>query len=143
VPGAGATPRRIGIKTYGEGLSLVKDRITTWWHWLLLSYTALLLVLLIGQLAAAAINWKLLLLQWAMLLAFLPGLLSGNGKACILLSCLLLLFTAKFVSDLIVSQWSWVSIVQTLCTLTLFICLIGYLRARGKLSKPRHRARQT
>ena len=118
------------------------QRIRQWRQRTLITYVALLCALLIGQLTAAVFNGKLLLLQLAVLLIFLPGLIRENGKSCVWLSCVLLLYAAKFLSDLIVTHWSWISIVQTLCTIALFASLIRYLQARGKLRKQQPRPPQ-
>lgn len=100
-------------------------------HLCLTSYFGLLISLAATQLVTASLTWPVLLIQMLPLLLCLPGMLKGNGKAFVWLGCLLLFYSAKFFSDLIITSGAWLSIIQTTLALIVFSTALLHVRWRG------------
>lgn len=109
---------------------VLMSRLLTW-----IFYLALLISFAVAQLLSDHFNWGVLAFQSAPLLVFLPGLMKGNTKTHVWIGCVLLFYTSKFISDLFVSHWSWLSILQTLCAVALFTAAALYSHWQWKLKK--------
>lgn len=101
----------------------------------LVFYFVLLTSLVVAQLFADRFNWGVLAFQAAPLLIFLPGLMKGSTKTHVWICCILLFYSSKFISDLIVSHWPWLSILQALCAMALFTAAALYSHWQWKLKK--------
>lgn len=97
----------------------------------LASFSGLLISFIAEQLAAIEFNWGVLLFLALPLLICLPGMIKGNTRSYVWLGCLLLFYSAKFFSDLVVSDGAWISVIQTLLSLTVFCSAMLYTRWRG------------
>lgn len=91
--------------------------------------------LLLGQLVATHFNFGLLLIQLLPLLIALPFLIQGRTRAYLWLACILLLYAAKFISDLYVTQGSWLSLLLSFAAIALFACCVKFLHLIGKQRK--------
>lgn len=95
-------------------------------------YFLLLASLVAGQLVSDTLNSGVLAIQLAPLLILLPGLIKGNTKTHVWLGCVLLFYSSKFISDIIVTHGSWLSILQTSCGIALFVAATLYVHWQWK-----------
>ena len=98
-------------------------------------YSLLVCSFVAAQLLGDSFKVAVLAFQLAPLLILLPGLICASTKTHVWLACTLLFYSSKFISDLIVTQWSWMSILQTLCALALFSTASLYSHWQWKLKK--------
>lgn len=101
----------------------------------MVAYIAMILSLVASNISATSVNLAVLAFQVTPLLIFLPGLLKGNTRSHVWLGCLLLVYSTKFISDLVVSEGSLISVLQTLCGVLLFAAAMLYVRWQGQLRK--------
>lgn len=113
------------------------ERITLSRRVTLISYIALMLSLVASNISATSTNLAVLAFQAVPLLIFLPGLVKGNTRSHVWLGCLLLVYSTKFISDLVVSGGALLSLLQTVFGVSLFAAAMLYVRWQGQLRKQR------